>query len=188
MNTLCRWGGVARTSLDPPQEPHYGNEVEGSSTYKTKYRVANWAAYNQALVRRGDVTVWLSAEAIAAWTPGRERSAGWAAALLGSRHRDRPDSAAALPSPAAPGRRVPARPVRDDAPRPRSPRLYDALPAQSAFAALSATGPDRTRASTSCLTAQVCPSSGRVSGRPRNTVAAAGVAGGSFTLASISQA
>ena len=27
-------------------------------TYKTKYRVANWAAYNQALVRRGDVTVW----------------------------------------------------------------------------------------------------------------------------------
>ena len=26
-------------------------------TYKTKYRVANWPAYNQALVRRGDVTV-----------------------------------------------------------------------------------------------------------------------------------
>ena len=25
-------------------------------TYKTKYRVANWAAYNQALVRRDDVT------------------------------------------------------------------------------------------------------------------------------------
>ena len=25
-------------------------------TYKTKYRVANWPAYNQALVRRGDVT------------------------------------------------------------------------------------------------------------------------------------
>ena len=28
--------------------------------YKTKYRVVNWAAYNRALVRRGDVTVWLS--------------------------------------------------------------------------------------------------------------------------------
>ena len=38
-------------------------------SYKTKYRVANWAAYNQALVRRGDVTVWVSSEAIAAWTP-----------------------------------------------------------------------------------------------------------------------
>ena len=31
MNTRCGWGGVARTSLDPPQEPHYGDEVEGSS-------------------------------------------------------------------------------------------------------------------------------------------------------------
>ena len=27
-------------------------------TYKTKYRVANWPAYNQALVRRGDVRRW----------------------------------------------------------------------------------------------------------------------------------
>ena len=36
--------------------------------YKTKYRVANWPAYNQALVRRGDVTLWVSSEAIAAWT------------------------------------------------------------------------------------------------------------------------
>jgi hypothetical protein len=25
------------------------------STYKTKYRVANWPSYNQAIVRRGDV-------------------------------------------------------------------------------------------------------------------------------------
>ena len=40
-------------------------------TYKTQYRVANWPAYHQALVRRGDVTGWVSSEAIAAWTgPG----------------------------------------------------------------------------------------------------------------------
>ena len=44
--------------------------------YKTKYRVANWPAYNQALVRRGDVTVWLTSEAIAAWTPGRSARRG----------------------------------------------------------------------------------------------------------------
>ena len=44
--------------------------------YKTKYRVANWAAYNQALVRRGDVTVWLSSEAVAAWTPRRSGQRG----------------------------------------------------------------------------------------------------------------
>ncbi len=36
---------------------------------KTKYRVKNWASYDRALVRRGDVTVWLSSEAIAKWTP-----------------------------------------------------------------------------------------------------------------------
>ena len=45
-------------------------------TYKTKYRVANWAAYNQALVRRGDVTVWLCSDAIAAWTPRRSGRRG----------------------------------------------------------------------------------------------------------------
>ena len=45
-------------------------------TYKTKYRVANWAAYNQTLVRRGDVTVWVSSEAIAAWTPRRSGRRG----------------------------------------------------------------------------------------------------------------
>ena len=45
-------------------------------TYKTKYRVANWPAYNQALVRRGDVTVWLSSDAIAAWTPRRSGRRG----------------------------------------------------------------------------------------------------------------
>ena len=38
-------------------------------TYKTKYRVANWAAYDRALVGRGDVTLWVSPEAIATWEP-----------------------------------------------------------------------------------------------------------------------
>ena len=38
-------------------------------TYKTKYRVANWAAYDRALVRRGDLTIWFSAEAVAKWEP-----------------------------------------------------------------------------------------------------------------------
>ena len=66
-----------------------------------------------------------------------ERPAGSAAAVLGSRHRDRPDPATPRPSPAAPGRRVPARPVREEAPRPLRPRRDDALPAPSA------TGPER---------------------------------------------
>jgi hypothetical protein len=37
--------------------------------YKAKYRVKNWASYERAPVQRGDVTVWLSPEAIAAWKP-----------------------------------------------------------------------------------------------------------------------
>ena len=37
--------------------------------YKTKYHVCNWPEYECALVRRGDVTFWLSADAIAAWKP-----------------------------------------------------------------------------------------------------------------------
>ena len=38
-------------------------------TYKTKYRVKNWASYDRALVQRGDITVWMSPEAVAAWKP-----------------------------------------------------------------------------------------------------------------------
>jgi hypothetical protein len=37
--------------------------------YETKYKVTNWAEYDRALVRRGDLTVWMSEAAIAAWTP-----------------------------------------------------------------------------------------------------------------------
>ena len=37
--------------------------------YKTKYRVRNWRKYERGLRSRGDVTIWLSQEAIAAWTP-----------------------------------------------------------------------------------------------------------------------
>ena len=35
--------------------------------YKTRYRVMNWREYEEGLVRRGDVTVWLSPDALKAW-------------------------------------------------------------------------------------------------------------------------
>src|ERR1043165_3373671 len=38
-------------------------------TYKTAYRVSNWREYDQALCDRGNITFWLSQEAIDAWTP-----------------------------------------------------------------------------------------------------------------------
>ena len=37
--------------------------------YKTTYRVGNWREYERALVQRGDVTLWLSADATDAWRP-----------------------------------------------------------------------------------------------------------------------
>ena len=37
--------------------------------YKTKYRVGNWPEYERALVQRGDVTLWLSADATDVWRP-----------------------------------------------------------------------------------------------------------------------
>ncbi|MGK0205897.1 MAG: hypothetical protein ACI9S9_004990, partial [Planctomycetota bacterium] len=35
--------------------------------YKTKYRVSNWLDYDRSLVERGNLTVWLSPNAIARW-------------------------------------------------------------------------------------------------------------------------
>ncbi|MCP4006310.1 MAG: hypothetical protein GY725_19185, partial [bacterium] len=35
--------------------------------YKTKYRVTNWPEYERSLDRRGDITIWLTPEAIASW-------------------------------------------------------------------------------------------------------------------------
>ena len=46
---------------------------------KARYRVRNWAEYDRGLVQRGDVRVWISAEALAHWeaacrsTPGGQR-------------------------------------------------------------------------------------------------------------------
>ena len=37
--------------------------------YKTQYRVRNWSTYDRALVRRGDLTIWFTPEAIDAWEP-----------------------------------------------------------------------------------------------------------------------
>ena len=36
-------------------------------TYKTKYHVGNWPAYDRTLVQRGDITLWLAPEVIATW-------------------------------------------------------------------------------------------------------------------------
>ena len=70
------WGGLARTSRDPPQEPHYRDAVEGPSHIQDERSRGERAGLQPALVRRGDVTVWVSSEAIAAWTPRRSGRRG----------------------------------------------------------------------------------------------------------------
>ena len=44
--------------------------------YKTKYRVRNWSEYDEALRKRGDVTVWFDAAAIEQWTPPKNGRRG----------------------------------------------------------------------------------------------------------------
>ena len=35
--------------------------------YKTQYRVSNWSDYDQALVQRGNITLWVTQDAIDNW-------------------------------------------------------------------------------------------------------------------------
>ncbi|MDQ2105262.1 IS5 family transposase [Azospirillum isscasi] len=49
--------------------PHKANEPRRHKIPKARYRVENWAAYDAARRRRGDLTIWVTPEAIAAWTP-----------------------------------------------------------------------------------------------------------------------
>jgi hypothetical protein len=48
-------------------EPH--KRANRHPKYKTAYRVKNWAAYDKALRDRGDIMLWISQDAIDAWTP-----------------------------------------------------------------------------------------------------------------------
>jgi hypothetical protein len=45
--------------------------------YKTKNRVTNWNEYDKVLVQRGDITLWISQDAIDTWSlnPSGRRSA-----------------------------------------------------------------------------------------------------------------
>lgn len=51
--------------------PYKANENRRHKIPKARYRVENWAAYDAALRRRGDLRIWVTPEAIAAWTPAK---------------------------------------------------------------------------------------------------------------------
>jgi len=52
------------------------NKKQTRSRSKKLYRIRNWAAYDQALVNRGSLTVWLSEDAIARWKANGPRQRG----------------------------------------------------------------------------------------------------------------
>ncbi len=56
--------------------PHKFNASRRHKFEKRRYRITNWAAYNESLRQRGDVTVWLSPEMAAAWRAERRNVRG----------------------------------------------------------------------------------------------------------------
>jgi hypothetical protein len=56
--------------------PYKANEKRRHKIPKARYRVKNWRAYDAALRRRGDLTVWVTPAALAAWTPPRSGGRG----------------------------------------------------------------------------------------------------------------
>ena len=44
--------------------------------YKTKYRVNSWSEYDRALVQRGEITLWMSEDAIEDWKPAASGGRG----------------------------------------------------------------------------------------------------------------
>lgn len=56
--------------------PHKFNAARRHKFAKKRYRVTNWAEYNESLRRRGDLTVWINSEVLNLWTAPRRVSRG----------------------------------------------------------------------------------------------------------------
>lgn len=56
--------------------PHKFNSGRRHKISRQKHRVTNWAAYNESLRRRGDLTVWVSEDVQCLWSASRRMSRG----------------------------------------------------------------------------------------------------------------
>ena len=56
--------------------PHKFNADRRVKIPKQKYRVANWAEYNESLRRRGDLTIWINEDALGLWLAPRRTTRG----------------------------------------------------------------------------------------------------------------
>jgi hypothetical protein len=59
-----------------PFMPHKFNADRRHKIAKQQYRVTNWAAYNESLRQRGDLTIWMSDEVCRLWSAPCRRSRG----------------------------------------------------------------------------------------------------------------
>ncbi len=66
--------------------------------YKTKYRVKNWPAYEAALRKRGDVTLWFDEDALVSCPTSRN---AWSRSPLTGRGRTRPRGGGSVASPSS---------------------------------------------------------------------------------------
>src|SRR5215208_7076715 len=49
--------------------PYKAHEARRHKIPRARYRVSNWPEYDRALQQRGNLTVWVTPEALAAWPP-----------------------------------------------------------------------------------------------------------------------
>jgi len=56
--------------------PYKHNEKRKHKFTKAKYKISNWPEYNEALRRRGNVTIWMSEESIESWLEPKENYCG----------------------------------------------------------------------------------------------------------------
>jgi len=56
--------------------PYKHSESRRHKFTKAKYKVTNWAQYNAALRRRGDITIWFTEAAINEWRPAKTGARG----------------------------------------------------------------------------------------------------------------
>lgn len=56
--------------------PHKSNADHRDKIPRQKHSVTNWAEYNEGLRQRGDLTVWISEDALGLWSAGRRTTRG----------------------------------------------------------------------------------------------------------------
>jgi hypothetical protein len=56
--------------------PYKHNQSRRHKIEKARYKVTNWREYNRALRQRGDITIWFTEEALAAWHPAKTGTRG----------------------------------------------------------------------------------------------------------------